>query len=180
MNFSNRWKTRCHQQVRRRNSQNLFMPYIFRERCLRYLRRKTTTCWSLARLPIFAVFVLLGMPTLFWIPQLQPELMSHVDTFLEQYGLRLNRANCCVLHMNKGARVLSSDHSLLPKAPEAIYLRNNLNRTVNIRDEVIQVQRMVYDAVVRSRLLYGLGTIQAWLPRMTIVEYPCEVIREGL
>lgn len=111
------------------------------------------------------------------------ELISHVEKFSEQYGLRLNRAKCCVLHMNKEAVIHFSDHTLLPKAQDAVYLGNNLNHTVNIRHEVIQRivdvkrtwlklhvywrdqaanrkwQLLVYDAVIRSRLLYGLETV---------------------
>ena len=64
-----------------------------------------------------------------------------MESFSEQYGLQLNRAKCCVLHMNKEAGIHFSDHTFLPKAQDAVYLGNNLNQTVNIRHEVIQ--RMV-------------------------------------
>ena len=85
--------------------------------------------------------------------------------------------------MQAPASIHFSDGVLLPKAQEASYLGNNLNRTVNIRHEVVQRiqnvkstwlklhvfwknsfairkwQLLLYDAVIRSRLLYGLETI---------------------
>ena len=85
--------------------------------------------------------------------------------------------------MQAPASIHFSDGVLLPKAQEASYLRNNLNRTVNIRHEVVQRiqnvkstwlklhvfwknssairkwQLLLYDAVIRSRLLYGLNNL---------------------
>ena len=84
--------------------------------------------------------------------------------------------------MNGNVNIHSHDQSLLPKAQEASYLGNNLNYNVNIRHEVarrLDVKRtwlklhvywrdnaankkwkiLIYDAVVRSTLLYGLETL---------------------
>ena len=111
------------------------------------------------------------------------ELLKHVELYSKQYGLQLNRSKCCVLHMQAPANIIFSDGVLLPKAQEASYLGNNLNQIVNIRHEVVQRiqdvkptrlklhvfwrdssanrkwQLLIYDALIRSRLLYGLERI---------------------
>lgn len=66
------------------------------------------------------------------------ELIRHVEFYSDQYGLKLNRSKCCVIHMQESARIHFSDDVPLPKAQEAVYLGNNLNHTVNIRHEVSQ------------------------------------------
>ena len=107
------------------------------------------------------------------------ELIRHAEFFSEQYGLRLNRSECGVIHM----QAFSADVPL-PKAQKAAYLRDNLNHTVDLRHEVSQRiqdvkrswlklhafwkdtsanrkwQLLIDDAVIRSRLLFhGLETV---------------------
>ena len=60
-------------------------------------------------------------------PRALNELILHVERFSSQYGLMFNRDKCCVLHMQAAADIHFSDQAPLPKAREAVYLRNNLN-----------------------------------------------------
>ena len=99
------------------------------------------------------------------------------------YGLKLNCANCHSLNMHREARIHFADGTLLDKAQDATYLGNNLNHTVNLRREITQRiqdamstwrrlavfwkasnvskkwQLIIYDAVIKTKLLYNLETV---------------------
>lgn len=66
------------------------------------------------------------------------ELLKHIKDCSENHGLRINRAKCQSIHMNRGANIHFRDETPLVKAEEATYLGNNLNHTVDLRREVSQ------------------------------------------
>ena len=85
--------------------------------------------------------------------------------------------------MHREARIHFADGSLLDTAQDATYLGNNLNHTVNLRREITQRiqdamstwrrlavfwkasnvskkwQLIIYDAVIKTKLLYNLETV---------------------
>ena len=111
------------------------------------------------------------------------ELLSLTERVSQQYGLSLNRAKCIAIPMNNDGNIHFQDGTPLTREFEATYLGNEINREVNIRHEIFnklqEVRRtwfklypywkatnaskrwklIVYDAIIRSKLLYGLETI---------------------
>ena len=92
----------------------------------------------------------------------------------------MNRDKCVAIPMNNEGSVHVQDGTPLATEYEATYLGNAINREVNIRHEISnklqEVRRawikshlywkaskrwqlIVYDSIIRSKLLYGLETI---------------------
>ena len=110
-------------------------------------------------------------------------MLKLTETISCKYGLRLNKDKCVALQMNNEGLVHFENLEPLPKKFEATYLGNEINKEANIRHEIlnkmqevrqtwfkllpywkatnanVQWQLLIFDAVVRSKLLYGLETI---------------------
>ena len=126
------------------------------------------------------------------------ELLSLTEKISQQYGLHLNRGKCVAIPMNNDGRIHFADGSALTKCSEATYLGNELNQEVNIQHEILnkiqEVHRawfklssywkatcaskkwklIVFDAIIRSKLLYGLETVhltQAMYKRIDAFQY---------
>ena len=111
------------------------------------------------------------------------ELLKHTEQISKQYGLKLNRDKCVAVCMNGESNIHFEDGTLLEKKYETTYLGNELNKEVNIRHEITNKiqevnrtwfklspywkatnaskkwQLIIYDAIIRSKLLYGLETL---------------------
>ena len=111
------------------------------------------------------------------------ELLKHTEQISLQYGLRLNRDKCVAIAMNGDGVIHFHDGTPLDKKYETTYLGHEINRESNITHEIsnkIQEVRstwmklhvywkaanaskkwklVIFDAVVRSKLLYGLETL---------------------
>ena len=116
-------------------------------------------------------------------PRALNELLLHIETCSEHYGLKINRGKCHSIHMYQDAVIHFHDGTPLQKTSDATYLGNNLNYTVNIAREVSQRiqdtkrtwlrldvlwkdpnsnpkwKLLIYDAVIKSKLLYSLETV---------------------
>ena len=116
-------------------------------------------------------------------PRAHNELLKHMENCSERYGLKINRRKCHTLHMHREASIHFQDNTVLHKAHDATYLGNSLNCKVNLAREVTQRiqdtkrtlqklkvywkkssagkkwQLIIYDAVIRSKLLYNLETM---------------------
>ena len=111
------------------------------------------------------------------------ELLKHIEICSENYGLKLNRGKCHTLNMHRRVPIHFSDDTPLHDVHDATYLGNNLNHTVNLSREVSQRiqdtkrtwkklnlfwnepsanrkwKLLIYDAVIKSKLLYNLETV---------------------
>ena len=111
------------------------------------------------------------------------ELLRLTETISSKYGLKLNKDKCVAIQMNNEGQVHFDNGEPLPKKYEATYLGNEINRDVNIKHEVLNKmqevrkiwfkmapywkasnanqkwQLIIFDAVIRSKLLYGLETV---------------------
>ena len=111
------------------------------------------------------------------------ELLRLTEQISEGYGLRLNKSKCVAIAMNNDGCIHFHNGDPLSKEFEAMYLGNEINRTVNIKHEVFNkmsdVRRtwfkldsywkasqaskkwklIIFDAIIRSKLLYGLETV---------------------
>ena len=108
------------------------------------------------------------------------ELLCLIERISQLHGLRLNRDKCVAIPMNNEGSVHVQDGTPLATEYEATYLGNAINREVNIRHEISnklqEVRRawiklhlywkaskrwklIVYDSIIRSKLLYVLETI---------------------
>ena len=111
------------------------------------------------------------------------ELLKLTEAISCKYGLRLNKDKCVAIQMNNEGLVHVENLEPLPKKFEATYLGNEINKEANIRHEIlnkmqevrqtwfkllpywkatnanVKWQLLIFDAVVRSKLLYGLETI---------------------
>ena len=100
------------------------------------------------------------------------------------YGLRLNQAKCNILAMNGNNQVRFKDGTLVKHTDEATYLGGILTKTVNISTEIssriasatatwksldmfwtqaccsLKNKILIYNAVIRSKLLYALETVE--------------------
>ena len=126
------------------------------------------------------------------------ELLSLTEQVSKQYGLRLNRGKCVAIPMNSDGSIHFADGTARTKSFETTYLGNELNQEVNIQHEILskiqEVRRtwcklssywkattaskkwklIVFDAIIRSKLLYGLGTVhltQAMYNRIDAFQY---------
>ena len=111
------------------------------------------------------------------------EILKHMEISSGHYGLKLNRAKCHTLNMHRDAHIHFGDGTILDKAQDATYLGNNWNHTVDLKREISQRiqdamttwrrlaifwkasniskkwQLVVYDAVIKGKLLYNLETV---------------------
>ena len=111
------------------------------------------------------------------------ELLNLTERISKQYGLNLNRDKCVAIPIKKDGTIHFQDGTQLAKGFEATYLGHDINRDVNIQHEVLRkIQEVhctwfklsaywkvtraskrwkviVFDAIIRSKLLYGLETI---------------------
>jgi hypothetical protein len=111
------------------------------------------------------------------------ELLRLTEHVSKGYGLGLNKGKCVAIAMNNNGSIHFDDGTPLTKEFEATYLGNEINKTVNIQFEIFnkmsEVRRtwyklepywkasgaskkwklIIYDAIIRSKLLYGLETI---------------------
>ena len=111
------------------------------------------------------------------------ELIRLTETVSSRYGLKLNKDKCVVIQMNNNGQVHFDNGGPLPRKYEATYLENEINRDANIKHEILnkmqEVRRIwfkmlpywiasnanqkwkliTFDAVIRSKLLYGLETV---------------------
>ena len=111
------------------------------------------------------------------------ELLKLTETISSKYGLRLNKGKCVTVQMNNDGLVHFENDEPLPKKFEATYLGNEINKEANIKHEIlnkmqevrktgfkllpywkasnanVKWQLLIFDAVVRSKLLYGLETV---------------------
>jgi hypothetical protein len=111
------------------------------------------------------------------------ELLKHTEEISRQYGLKLNKEKCVAINMNTDGNVKFGDGTSLTQSFEAMYLGCELNKEVNIKLEIsnkmnevrktwfklapywkshtasTKWQLIIYDAIIRSKLLYGLETV---------------------
>ena len=111
------------------------------------------------------------------------ELLKLTELFSGKYGLRLNKDKCVAIQMNNDGVVHFENGEPLPNKFETTYLGNEPNRDVNIKHEIlnkmqevrktwykllpywkatnanVKWQLLIFDAVIRSKLLYGLETV---------------------
>ena len=111
------------------------------------------------------------------------ELLKHMEECSGHYGLKLNRAKCHSMNMHRDSNIHFGDGTVLDKTQDVTYLGNNLNQTVNLNREITQRiqeamttwrrlalfwkasnvskkwQLVIYDAVIKSKLLYNLETV---------------------
>jgi hypothetical protein len=109
-------------------------------------------------------------------------LLAAIETDGAYYGLRLNRKKCEYLHFGQARNVKFADGTILKPADEVKYLGCTLNnqgdvgREINKRiadcmiildrlhvffrhaDAVLSFKLLVFNAVLRSKLLYGMET----------------------
>ena len=100
------------------------------------------------------------------------------------YGLRLNQAKCNILSMNGNNQIRFKDGTLVRHTDEATYLGGILTKSVNISTEIssriasatatwksldlfwkqaccsLKNKILIYNAVIRSKLLYALETVE--------------------
>ena len=100
------------------------------------------------------------------------------------YGLRLNQAKCNILSMNGNNQIGFKDGTLVRHTDEATYLGGILTKSVNISTEIsrriasatatwksldlfwkqaccsLKNKVLIYNAVIRSKLLYALETVE--------------------
>jgi hypothetical protein len=117
------------------------------------------------------------------------EILEHIDKISLKYGLTLNKDKCVNLNMNtpqnKQQRLGTQPQAHKMKGVEsAMYLGNRLNKRGSIKEEITyQMQQvtitwkrlqtywkatnaskrwqlLAYDAIIKSKLLYGLETAQ--------------------
>ena len=115
------------------------------------------------------------------------ELIRLTESISAKYGLMLNKEKCTNLNINTEQQPLFMDGEKIEESKQAIYLGNTLNYKADPHAEVTQkiqeVNRtmwklndywkaseaskkwkiLIFDAVLKSKLLYGLETTQ--LPR---------------
>ena len=110
------------------------------------------------------------------------ELLKLTETNSTKYGLQ-HKDKCVVIQMNNDGMVHFENNEPLPKRFEAAYLGNEINKEANIQHEIlnkmqevrktwyklllywkatnanVKWQLIIFDAVIRSKLLHGLETI---------------------
>ena len=117
------------------------------------------------------------------------EILGHIDEVSGKYGLSLNKDKCVNLNMNtppeKQQRLGdTADAHKMKEVEAAMYLGNKLNKNGSIKEEITyQMQQvtitwkrlqtywkatdaskkwqlLAFDAIIKSKLLYGLETAQ--------------------
>ncbi len=129
------------------------------------------------------------------------ELLHLTELFSEQYGLKLNKGKCVYLRMNSQDENISFlDNRMVDNTISTKYLGNNLSHTHDIDKQInIKIKETMYtwhklhnvwckhrndkdkrwkliifDAIIRSKLLYGLETVfltEARLKRIDSLQY---------
>jgi len=116
------------------------------------------------------------------------EILGHVKNISGDYGLRLNKGKCVNMNMNvEGQQKLGTepDDHQMEGVESAMYPGNRLNKKNSVKEEITyQMQQvtvtwerlqtywkatdaskkwqlLAYDAIIKSKLLYGLETAQA-------------------
>jgi len=121
-------------------------------------------------------------------------LLNKIERESAYYGLKLNQNKCCVLSMNGRNRIRFLDGTAVPHAEEITYLGGSLTSNISTANEVSnrisaamatwkkldvfwkQAQCStgnkigIFDAVVKSRLLYGLETLEIPKSQMSRLE----------
>ena len=111
------------------------------------------------------------------------ELLRLTESVSAQFGLKLNKNKCVALAMNNDGNIHFGNNEQLEKCFETTYLGNELNNEANIMHEIAnkihEVRKtwfklapywkasnaskkwklIIYDAIIRSKLLYGLETV---------------------
>ena len=112
------------------------------------------------------------------------KLLHAIEEESTYYGLRLNQGKCHVIAMNGRNQVRFSDGSQVKHSEECTYLGGILTRKLNIAAEItsriasamatwrsldmfwkdvcctLRNKLLVYNAVIRTKLLYGLETLE--------------------
>ena len=121
------------------------------------------------------------------------ELISLTERISATYGLKLNKDKCVNLNMNTEEQQQIQDHKPILSSTNATYLGNVLNNKADPHAEITQkIQEvnktlwklqdywkatnantkwkiLIFDAVIKSKLLYGLETTQLPKPCQTRV-----------
>ena len=116
-------------------------------------------------------------------PEAVSELLKHTENASIKYGLKLNRNKCVAITMNNEEDIIFQNGDSLKNSFETTYLGNEINKRVNIKLEISakmhevrktwyklvtywkatnaskKWQLIIYDAIIRSKLLYGLETV---------------------
>ena len=111
------------------------------------------------------------------------EMLKHTENVSAQYGLNLNKDKCVAINMNNEGNIKFQNGAPLEQKYETKYLGNEINKEVNITHEINakmhevrktwfelvdywkasnaskKWQLIIYDAIIRSKLLYGLETV---------------------
>ena len=117
-------------------------------------------------------------------PEALNELLKLTEETSAKYGLKLNKGKCVAINMNNEDKIHSPDGKDLQKGAETMYLGNEINTKANLNIEITNKmqevrktwfklseywkasnantkwQLIIYDAIIRSKLLYGLETVQ--------------------
>lgn len=117
-------------------------------------------------------------------PDALNELLEHTEKSSAKYGLKLNKGKCVSINMNNDNKIAFTDGMELTKGKQTLYLGNEINDKANLNLEITNKmhevrktwykmreywkakdaskkwQIIIYDAVIRSKLLYGLETVQ--------------------
>lgn len=112
------------------------------------------------------------------------KLLKLIQTISRKYGLNLNMDKCVAVKRNTEGKFSFPNGNTLQTEEQATYLGNELNNkediTLEINNKLNEVRRtwfklstywkakdcnqkwqlIIYDAVIRSKLLYGLETVQ--------------------
>ena len=122
------------------------------------------------------------------------ELLHLTEVISSKYGLCLNKNKCVAIQMNNDGSVHFDNQEPLPKRFETTYLGNEINREANIWHEILNKmqevrktwfrllpywkatnanlkwQLLIFDAVMKSKIIYGLETVhltQAMMKKST-------------
>ena len=111
-------------------------------------------------------------------------LLEKIEAIFEEHGLKLNKDKCVNLNMNTEEQQTLRNGEKLVKAEEAVYLGNTLSSKANVAAEIDrQIQQvnitlwklnayskaseaskkwqlLIFDAVIKGKLLYGMETVQ--------------------
>ena len=121
-------------------------------------------------------------------------LLHAIEKESSYYGLKLNQDKCCVLSLNGNSRVRFLDGSLVPHADEITYLGGTLTSHVSVASEItnrisatmatwksmdifwkhaqctVKNKLQVFNSVIKSKLLYGLETLEIPSAQMSRLE----------
>ena len=128
------------------------------------------------------------------------ELLHLTEVISSKYGLCLNKNKCVAIQMNNDGSVHFDNQEPLPKRFETTYLGNEINREANIWHEILNKmqevrktwfrllpywkatnanlkwQLLIFDAVMKSKIIYGLETVhltQAMMKKIDAFQLRC-------